>query len=270
MVMLFHGDLEIDIPKGIAEWLTGVLALTAPKVLGTDARPWPKVIVSGAPPPAFTHKTTGDGPWDTEKWLGCYDLKLKTITLWMQGIQRVSQEIGVEYNALLNCVLAHELGHWFNHQAPVVDGTDWEEDSIARYRECQRYDEVWAQWFSWWYGHAKDRDALVAFEKLEAKQSEPYRAWRWLFSSEKEPTSKSYKQEDLRNFGGRDFDGNLKMVLSSLQWSRAESLRLKEPARFDEPGSNVNMLTHLEKQRIGGVIDAVRDQFPPDEDITGW
>ena len=61
--------------------------------------------------------------------------RAKRIVLFDTLIQRLSA-------SEIEAVLAHELGHWFNHQAPVVDGTDWEEDSIARYRECQRYDEV--------------------------------------------------------------------------------------------------------------------------------
>ena len=73
-----------------------------------------------------------------------------------------------------NCVLIQELGHWFNHLAPVFhtenkEWIEWPEDAIESCKKYPSYHEVWAQLSCWLYGQDKDSGVFAAFEALEKK-----------------------------------------------------------------------------------------------------
>jgi hypothetical protein len=148
---------------------------------------WPEIVLSEDDPPAFAELDSPkkkDRYYDFEEWLGCYCWGNKRITIWIKGVQKASEDLKVPYLDLFNCVLIHELGHWFNHLAPVPGGRLWPEDAIESYKYDRTYNEVWAQLFTWLYGHQKDEGVLEAFKILERWQSPPYKAWRILVSKD--------------------------------------------------------------------------------------
>jgi hypothetical protein len=154
---------------------------------------------------------------DTERLLGCYYFNKKQIVLWRKGIKLCAARLlhpdnksrGVPIQALTDCVLVHELGHWFNAEAITPNNIAWDTTPLtitaqpahqeqiapldpydlssppsltgdARSLSSRAYHEAWAQLFAWLYGHEQDQEVLRVFEILENRQSEPYQAWRQL------------------------------------------------------------------------------------------
>jgi hypothetical protein len=251
------------IPKQMTDWLT---CLGRSCSDGQDLPPWPAVVLSDAHPPAFSGER-GERPdlYDIEQWLGCYCWEKVEVTLWKKGISEVSAALGVSYLDLLNAVLIHELGHWFNHLAPVGNGElRWAPDAIERYSKCRRYDEVWAQIFVWRYGQDKDPGVLAVFEALERRQSAPYKAWRRLVSDADDPGDGPYRLKDLRKFASEDADENFREVLRSLERSREHG----KEARFDTGCSETNMLDHLENRRSEQLKTILGETL--EDDISNW
>jgi hypothetical protein len=254
MIMLFpSSSLPNFIPKKMSTWFVEMGKISAKdKPLPS----WPAVILSEEDPPAFsnqnspqkTHQNHGNQKYDFEKWLGCYCWENKRITIWIKGVQKTSEALKLPYLDLFNCVLFHDLGHWFNHQAPVFDANGkkrvWPEDSIESYEEYPRYHEVWAQLFTWLYGHDNDEGVLAAFETLEPQQSEPYKAWRRLVSGDENSHECRYEKNELGKSLGQTMRDMIEIVLGSLENSRYSG----KNARFDETGSQQDMMTSLENE----------------------
>lgn len=248
------------------DWLTDLGRLCS----SSQSLPaWPVIVLSDEDPPVFSSETgqEAEPTYDVEQWLGCYCWRSGEVTLWQKGICMAAAALGVSYLDLLNVVLIHELGHWFNHRAPVGTGAVWwDADASERYLKCRRYDEVWAQLFVWRYGRDRDAGVLAAFEKLEPRQSGPYKAWRRLFSDADEPGGSSYRLNDLRKFISTDPEENFREVLRSLEWSRQHG----KAARFDEKGScKQNMLNYLLDLRLEIVKELTRDD-DEENDISNW
>ncbi len=274
MIMLFPSSIiQNVIPKMMSEWLIKMGKICAKdKVLPT----WPTVVLSEDDPPAFSNRNSppnrdehyNNNKYDFEQWLGCYCWKNKQITIWIKGDQAVSEDLKLPYLDLFNCVLIHELGHWFNHLAPVSDGTEWPEDAIESYNEYPRYHEVWAQLFCWLYGHDKDSGVLAAFETLEPRQSPQYKAWRKLVSKEEELRARRYEKDELIDFLGKakDFGEKLYYILESLPWSRSYG----KNACFDEKEDGAMLLNYPPYLRTKVIVSVITEQFPPEINIIGW
>lgn len=277
MIMLFPSStIQNFIPKMMSEWLIE-MGKICPKDKNLPVWPaWPTVILSEDDPPAFPNRNSSpdrDGHYDFEKWLGCYCWENKQITIWIKGVQAVSEDLKLPYLDLFNCVLIHELGHWFNHLAPVFhtekkEWIEWPEDAIESYKQYPSYHEVWAQLFCWLYGHDKDSGVLAVFEALEKKQSSPYKAWRRLVSEEEEPRARSYEKDELIDFLGRakDFGEKLYYILESLPWSRSYG----KNACFDEIQCGAMLLDYPPYLRTKGIRDALKGDLPSEEDISDW
>ncbi len=216
---------------------------------------------------------------DTELLLGCYYFNKKQIVLWRKGIKLCAARLlhpdnksrGVPIQALTDCVLVHELGHWFNAEAITPNNIAWDTTTLtitappahqeqiapldpydlssppsltgdARSLSSRAYHEAWAQLFAWLYGHEQDQEVLRVFEILENRQSAPYQAWRQLVNPRPSPNSGPYTPSNLR--------WSLKRILSSLEWSRSlldpNDPSLPAPATFNDPNfRHTNMLSWL-------------------------
>lgn len=289
------GDLlpySTDIPDAIRTWFKGKQESLAP---GHELPDFPKVEISHDDPPAFRkspalrkryeedinpvgdRKNVGDRYViinDIERLLGVYIWSEKRIVIWRKGVQLCSKAIrsGGNDEDLFNCVLVHELGHWFNAEATVATGVRWDPSPItltvtstdeqpahpnintpnaklpskiegdARSLSSRSYHEAWAQMFAWLYGHEEDAGVLAAFNALEQRQSKPYHAWRQLVNVKRYPGLGPYTLENLR-WSQND-------ILKSLEWSR--SLKNAEgnptPATFaDRNFPQTNMMNWLTK-----------------------
>jgi len=209
---------------------------------------------------------------DTERLLGCYYWNDKKIIIWMKGVRFCSKQLNLSEEFLFDCVLIHELGHWFNATASTENGVEWDTKQIEVYTSTRNevpnhpdpekpdeplgnkiegnarslssrcYHEAWAQLFAWLYGKEKDSDLLKAFSALEPKQSHPYQAWRKLINN--------YSQTDYNSL---ELKFKIKLILNSLEWSRSLNDNTPPPtgpnplpATFDDPQyQNTNMLNRL-------------------------
>lgn len=263
------------------------------EILSPDASlpEFPSIILSDEDPPAFykfdyirlSYKE--DWPPDdrdelrcegdelgTEELLGFYDDKNYRIVIFKKGIGLLTRKLkrGSGFWAmwtaqdLFDCVLMHELGHWFNARAVVAGQVKWSSEIVSfdihriksneqlsgpnpldpfeewseaptgtrRELGSRCYHECWAQMFCWLYGVQAAPGVLAAFSALEENQKGPYRAWRKLLEnpSEKRPSS-------ILDLGWSE-----NMILWSLEWSR----KLKSPPTFDDPDHvSTNMLGAL-------------------------
>lgn len=216
------GGTLIELSQRMTDWLCRKQELLAP---GKTLPDLPAITVSDEDPPAFVadprlkalheedvSREATEAPLDTEQLLGCYISKSRQIVIWRKGVEFCTRRLGVDYSALFDCVLAHELGHWFNAEALTANDVAWNPKPLelgrgrvgregvshpdwrtpnaslpelirgdARSLSSRCFHEAWAQFFAWSYGTI-DSMARGAFEALEPRQSAPYRAWRELFS----------------------------------------------------------------------------------------
>lgn len=278
-------DARQEVPVAIGSWLQHKQELLAP---GKTLPSWPDVCISDEDPPLFVSDPRlkewyeedrseedgqrgpeWDGRPDFERFLAVYLWGPKQIIIWRKGVDCCSKLLNIDYDALFDCVLIHELGHWFNaeahtskgitwnlatqtwtrsHAAETPGNPDWRRPDVvpsggiignARSLSSRSYHEVWAQFFAWLYGHEVSSQALTAFQKLEPRQSQPYQAWRKLVSDQDPPANLDYKPTDLRF--------KEEIILRSLEWSRG----LGRPVTFDDPQCiDTNMLEYLNEERF--------------------
>lgn len=272
------------ISKPIKTWFQQKQDLLAP---GRHLPKWPTVIVSEEDPPLFRtnpglrqwyeedtdEEKAWDGSPDIESLLGYYDFEKKTIVLVRKGIDFCARSLfrgrgqpaGVPADDLIQCVLVHELGHWFNAEAITAGGVAWDTKPQSIVVACRTenpnhpdpmtpdaglpetvngnawtlssrcYHEAWAQWFAWLYGQEAHAGVRVTFDALERFQSAPYHAWRKLVSNLVRPKDGPYSMTDLRFSQER--------ILQGLEWSRGHGI----PVTFDDSNfQNTNMLKWLE------------------------
>ena len=277
------------IPDAIRTWFKEKQELLAS---GHALPEFPKVEISHDDPPAFRENPelrkryeedinpvgdrNDDGDRndinkDIEGLLGVYIWKEKHIIIWRKGVELCSRANQLPHQDLFNCVLVHELGHWFNAEATVANGVQWDLSPIiltaandeqpahpnintpnaslptkitgdARSLSSRCYHEAWAQLFAWLYGREKDAGVLAAFEALEKGQSKPYRAWRQLVSNISNPGLGPYTLNDLR--------WSQDCILKSLECSRSLKNAKGDPtpATFaDSNFSRTNMIGWLNK-----------------------
>ena len=271
------------VPDEMAKWL-GIMQRTLKP--NSRRKKFPLVFLSYEDPPAFKNNWLKDfytedrvdqnifldcKP-DSESLLGCYFWKDEKIIIWMKGVKFCSSQLNLSEKSLFDCVLIHELGHWFNATASTENGVEWDtkqieidtptrnevpnhpdpekpdeplEDNIegnALSLSSRCYHEVWAQLFAWVYGKEKDADLLQAFSALEPKESLPYQAWRELVNN--------YPQTD---YSSLELKFDIGTILKSLEWSRSLTDNTPPPAgpnplpaTFDDPQyQHTNMLNHL-------------------------
>jgi len=277
-LVLMPYDLTSTIPEVIKTWFKEKQELLAP---GYKLPEFPTVEISHDDPPAFKehpalkmlYEEDRDDieldSTDIERLLGVYIWKDKHIIIWRKGVDLCSRTNQLRHQDLFNCVLVHELGHWFNAEATVANGVAWDLSPItltvtktneppahpnintpndllptvikgdARSLSSRCYHEAWAQLFAWLYGQEKDAGVLAAFEALEKGQFTPYHAWRQLVNANCDPYP--YKLKNLL--------WNQDCILKSLEGSRS----LKKdggptPATFaDINFPQTNMITWLNK-----------------------
>jgi|GEM_PF-2315557 len=271
------------VPDDMAKWLGEMQRTLKPN---SRRKKFPEVFLSYEEPPAFKNKRLRDlytedrvdqnifleREPDTESLLGCYYWNDKKIIIWMKGVRFYSKQLFISEESLFDCVLIHELGHWFNATASTENGVEWDTKQIEVYTSTRNevpnhpdpekpdeplgnkiegnarslssrcYHEAWAQLFAWLYGKEKDSDLLKAFSALEPKQSHPYQAWRKLINN--------YSQTDYNSL---ELKFKIKLILNSLEWSRSLNDNTPPPtgpnplpATFDDPQyQNTNMLNRL-------------------------
>ena len=228
--------------------------------------PWLKTIYEEDRVQNFTEALP-----DIESLLGCYIWDEDKIIIWRKGIDLCARGLGVLHGDLFECVLVHELGHWFNAMAVCPGGVQWDRTQLtihtAAYAQelsghpdpmqpngslppqlignalslsSRCYHEAWTQWFAWLYGLEGNPAVLQAFEALEQRQSAPYIAWRKLVNSVPSRQQNSYTKADQR--------WTDKQILDSLTFSRSLKSPCGQgaPATFDDVNfQNTNMIQHL-------------------------
>ena len=123
-----------------------------------------------------------------EDVFGAYFFKVPVIQIYWMPIGLIAGILDVSVEGLSFVVLAHELAHAYTHLGLDIDGVQWETEEFANtskmiveglaqfYTEsiCNKYEN-------------RQPDILNAFEKLLAKQSEPYthfKEWKKQHASE--------------------------------------------------------------------------------------
>lgn len=282
-----------QIPQEMCDWLQTKQKLLAPGKLLPD---WPNVLISEDDPPLFVSNPVLKAWYeedrderngqpecefvpDHESLLGVYIWKSKQIIIWRKGVDCCSKLLKVSYESLFDCVLIHELGHWFNAEALTPSSIVWDltckewkhngqsrDESLispdwrspaaalpqtiigdARSVSSRSYHEAWAQLFAWLYGCEKSKsDVLPAFSRLEPLQSRPYQAWRGLLNDHHQFPNASVLE---------DLDYDQSFILQSLEWSRS----LKQPVSFaDSKRPDTNMLKWLKDQSFNNTLKSKR------------
>ena len=177
---------------------------------GYSSSALPLIFVSSEIPPIFVSYPgleEDEENWDEkisiEELLGVYDHQLQQIIIYERGIEWLGRR-GFEEKWLSAVVLIHEIGHWITHQLRKLGVPTWPTDLYAS--SDIKVHEGWAQLITWWIADQVGGEFKHTFEKLNRKQSSPYRVF------------KDFKSEPID------------MVMASL-----EKLRLLQwPARLED------------------------------------
>lgn len=112
---------------------------------------------------------------NVESLLGLYRPN-PTVVLYSAGLRACASLLGLSLPILQGTVLVHELGHWLSHTVPVGGRREWE---LAPYvATCTDVHEAYAQLAAYWTCGRLGNDWLMAFTRLNDRQSAPYHAWK--------------------------------------------------------------------------------------------
>ena len=144
----------------------------------------PPILISSETPPLFVaypelEEENENRPEtiSVEELLGVYQPRLQQIIIYERGIEWMVGREGFDKEWLETVVLIHEIGHWITHQLPKPGVPTWPTDLYVLGEPDVH--EGWAQLITWWIANQDDIDRQFkdTFEKLNRKQSPPYRVF---------------------------------------------------------------------------------------------
>lgn len=127
--------------------------------------------------------STQRGDYVIDNLLGAYFAAQRRIVLYVQMIRYAAAELGVDVDALMTVVYAHETAHAFSHLGRDLSGRMWDGFSLpladSPDLRLNKPHEAMAQFYTFkLLGCVDDKRLLEAFVALEKSADGVYRAWR--------------------------------------------------------------------------------------------
>jgi len=111
--------------------------------------------------------------------LGIYlfDSDPKEILIFTKMCEIVAYQLGLDPQALVNVVCAHEEAHAVTHMGKDnPDEDSWESFADASVEDVELFAQVYPLFY---FKDQNDADALLAFRKLSVNQPSQYKAWQY-------------------------------------------------------------------------------------------